>query len=324
MAATIERLQQTLRSARPDRERLAEEIDATKPRYLFSALLRINCLFDPCNFDWIEPGEIHPVTTHYYWTDNLIKYMGTNDDETIPAKIKTPRAASTIARRIIEREGRSGDFEVGVILLDELTGLDAAERESDGELLLDIQRTLLPSGMMATSADQIEWLEHLLAQGFTGPQAARYQGTCERILKATKQAAEYAEGHNADVVSALSQRAMGTLGYHNRASTEDARIIAWAGYEVPQLSSPMIKENAARFRGQSAAPAPVIPQTQCENCGQFVNLLSGGRLPKICNGCGVSFEAPEPEEATPTDETPAEKQNRLEAKQAEMRARKGK
>jgi hypothetical protein len=317
MAAALERLRERLTSTRPDRDRHADEINATKPRYLFSALVRINCTYDPCNFSWIEPGDIHPVTTHYYMADNLIKFTGTNDDETIPAKIWVPRPAAVIARRIIERESKSGEFDIGVVMLDELTGLDAEEREKDGELLLDIQATLLPNGLMDTGAEQVARLEGLLANGFADP---RYTATCERMLTATRQAVEYSESHYADVVSALSQRAIGTLGYQNKSSREDARIITWAGYEVPQLASPMVKAAVNQLKAVPAvAPASAVPQTQCENCGAFANLLSGGRLPKMCSGCGESFTQPEVEAVT--DETPAETVSRRERLQAEAQAR---
>lgn len=297
-----------------------------KNRFVFSPFALIDCrnnVFGRVGFDYIQPGRIHMISDFTYPVPNQKRLESGNTSE--PEFADFTWEAGYIYESIMRGNEFDSNIPTGFNELSSLFGLDPDASQSDAELLMDIQQTLL----LSLPETGFKMLEELMGrEAFAEQKGAIYTATLERMIQLTNDAVDYIRLVASELRDGMAQRQAGVLGHRGRLFADDKRLFAWIEEKPPELRSPF--EGQAQVVAQAALlPSAIIPDTpriQCDSCGAYANLIAKTNLPpKKCAVCGEGFEAvsTEPQAVSDVEEFAEVTGGRrsLETKQAEARER---
>jgi hypothetical protein len=149
----------------------------------------------------------------------------------------------------------------------------------DMEMLRAINQFCLPE-IYKTAREQIAQLE----EAALADEQALFTQVAERLLESTLQSVEWARWHYSNLEADMEDRK--TSG-KDRLSPLDVAVCEWIERDPPRFRSNLTGQ-AQPVIVQGQAPGLTPPQTQCQTCGAFVNLING-QPPKICFVCSTSF-----------------------------------
>jgi hypothetical protein len=252
-------------------EMLMEEtgVDPNAPRFIFSPMRDLLTRHDLCGHDVIRACAITILKKVPYLCQNYDSSRFSDDTRVskgVPEVVTEYRKAVNVANGLIEDFGfDGGTTPTGVCLFDMLLGLEPHRYADDAHLIVDIQKTLLPS-RPKTARQQLALLESRreMVEGLPEKRASNrleiglhelYLSMLERMIASTETALDFGEFHYERLKDELNMRGQGQIGYKGRANKVDRLICAWVEKPVPEISGRLASPAVP-----VAAPAPVIQQ----------------------------------------------------------------
>lgn len=228
--------------------------NVTLPRFVFSPALYCDLRFDMAAVNAIEPGVITFIGEKRYQVRNSERVTDPEGNHPeFAEKVRQPGIIAAQLTRIYAGDPNVGDVPTGFCLLDELTGLNPEENPADGDLINDLQETLLPR-VFESGREQWEWLmsedlEQICRAKDAGHPVKYYERTRQRLITATQQSIDYAENHVDDLAAQMADRGKGgpdAVGKRKQVFAHDIRLCAWAEREVPRVSSQLVKKDGGQ------------------------------------------------------------------------------
>ena len=181
--------------------------------------------------------------------------------------------------------------------------IDALRGSEDMVLLHDLQLFALP-GEYKTARAQMKQLQSAQEEA----PSQLYAQVIQRMIEATEQSAAWARWHYQRLRAQMKNQARSGK---EELSPLDRAVCEWLELPEPELRGLLADET--QQVAMQGATAPAIPQTQCLNCGTYVNLINGN-APRACYVCANPFyEAEAASDDDPKTETPVERRARNKA-----------
>ena len=216
-----------------------------QPRCVFSPLLYCDLRHDMAAINAIEPGVITFIGEKVYQVRNQdrVKDPEGNHPEFVE-KTRLPGYIVAGLLRVCAGDPNIGEVPTGFMVLEELTGLNPEENPADGDLINDLQETLLPR-VFESGREQWEWLnsdelERICYAKDSAYPVKYYNKTRERLIASTQFSIDFAEAFVDDLAAQMAARAKGgpeAAGNRKQIYAHDKRMCAWAEREVPSISS---------------------------------------------------------------------------------------
>lgn len=234
-------------------------INAMLPRFVFSPFLTL-----PLDNERLMPRLIKParITTirEFVRHDRNFEFLKESEAISQSESMNNAEFVHTLVRpgdiemTLRNVFGYSGSVATGFIIIDELTGQEPDKREEDKQLIVALQKALLPFEP-TDSLDQIEMLEEALSKKIKDHDGL-YGKVGQRLLDSTLTARAFWEQHIANTEAEMEMRA--SAGGSDQArgkmmlSAFDRMVCDWLRRPYPRISSKLTYEAETRGRGDTA------------------------------------------------------------------------